>query len=339
MKFAALALVCTTALGQNHALAFGPDGHMAVGAIADELLKGTRAAKESRKILGSTLRTASVWADCAKGVNEKTFKYGGAGTYAECAVYEKSPGSTQLMEDFVQRNVGTCPRPEGAEVCHRQYHYTDVAIQRDSYSVGLVGTSKNDVVFAIIAMIAVLHGKPAPAPFHIADKKEALRLLTHYVGDIHQPLHVGTAYVDASGKVVDPDNSPFDPITEITGGNDLLLDRPTPGRKPRNLHHEWDTVKGTIVNMPLPPAVIQNAQAVPDTAGPIDAWSAAWATESLLGSKFAYKDLTYEPLDQKAKRYFIVLPAGYGVEKGKLQRERVVLAGARLAQILKAVWP
>lgn len=339
MKLKILALVCATVFSHNHANAFGPDGHMAVGAIADELLKGTRAAKEARKILGSTLRTASVWADCAKGVNETTFKYGGFGRFAECAIYERSPGSTHLMEDFVHRNVGTCPRPEGAEVCHKQYHYADVAIQRDRYSLGLVGTSKNDIVSAINATIAVLQGSPEPAPFHISGTKEALRLLAHYVGDIHQPLHVGAVYVDAGGNVVDPDTSPFDPASEITGGNDLLLDRPAPGKRPRNLHHEWDTVKGTVINLPVPPAVIQRARTVPETAGPIEGWSEAWATESLLASKIAYKDLTYEPLDDRANKYFITLPTGYGTDKGKVQRERVTLAGARLAQILKTVWP
>jgi hypothetical protein len=41
-----------------------------VGTIADSLITGTKAAKQVRDILGTNLRTASVWADCAKGVNE-----------------------------------------------------------------------------------------------------------------------------------------------------------------------------------------------------------------------------------------------------------------------------
>ncbi|MES1264325.1 MAG: S1/P1 nuclease, partial [Variovorax sp.] len=288
---------------------------------------------------GSNLRTASVWADCAKGVNERNFKYGGVGQYPECAVYEKTAASKHLMEAFVQRNVGTCQMPEGSEVCHKQYHYADVAIQRNEYKLGLKGTSDHDVVAAINAMIAVLQDRPSPAPFHIADKKEALRLLSHYVGDVHQPLHVGAVYVDASGNLVDPDHDTFDPVTETTGGNDLLLDRPGSVKKPRNLHHEWDSVKGSVVSMPVPAAVIKRAQQVSKTVGQLDGWSTVWATESVLASKSAYKDLTYEPLDEKAKRYLITLPVGYGVEKGKAQRERVVLAGARLAQILSEIWP
>lgn len=339
MKLATRVLVCVAVIAHTQAMAFGPEGHMAVGGIADELLQGTRAAKEVRRILGSTLRTASVWADCAKGVNETTFNYGGAGKYPECEIYERSNASKRLMEDFVHRNVGTCAMPAGAESCHRQYHYTDVAIQRDAYAGGLKGTSDHDVVAAINAMIAVLQDGPAPTQFHIADKKEALRLLAHYVGDVHQPLHVGAVYVDAGGSVVDPDNSTFDSATETTGGNDLLLDRPGPKKKPRNLHHEWDTVKGPVINMPTPAAVVTQARQTPETAGPIEGWSTSWATESLLASHQAYQGLTYEPLDTHAKRYLVGLPNGYSVERAKVQRERVILAGARLAQIMKAIWP
>src|SRR5262245_21370848 len=50
------------------AFAFAGTGHMTVGTIADRLLDGTNAAKQVRAILGSNLRTASVWADCAKGI-------------------------------------------------------------------------------------------------------------------------------------------------------------------------------------------------------------------------------------------------------------------------------
>jgi len=116
---------------------------MTVGTIADSLIAGTNAANQVRNILWTNLRTASVWADCAKGVNEKTFKYGGEGRFAECAVYE-NPASEKAMERFVRRNVGNCTSHRGAETCHRQYHY-DVAIQRMAYMKGEVGTSDQDI--------------------------------------------------------------------------------------------------------------------------------------------------------------------------------------------------
>ena len=75
----------------------------------------------------------------------------------------------------------------GDESCHKAYHYTDEAIQRSKYALGSAGTRDFDVVAAITAAIHVLKGEPAPPPFNIKDKREALLMLAHYVGDIHQP--------------------------------------------------------------------------------------------------------------------------------------------------------
>ena len=103
-----------------------------------------------------------------------------------------------------------------------------------------LGTNDHDLVSAIGAAVAVLTDKPAPPPFSIKDKKEALLLLTHFVGDLHQPLHVGAIYLDAAGKLVDPDAAPeMDPATETHGGN-VIQDENL------NLHHEWDDIPTDI---------------------------------------------------------------------------------------------
>ena len=175
------------------ALPWGAAGHQSSGAIADRLIAGTAAEKQVRKILGSNLMTATVWADCAKGVRKSngTFRYLDTGQYAECAVFEKSPASRALMESYVRRNWSACSPAKGQDPCHKQYHYTDVSTFQEAYAQGLVGTSDHDIVGAIRAAIAVLRNEPAPPPFDFATKKEALRVLSHLVGDIHQPLHVG----------------------------------------------------------------------------------------------------------------------------------------------------
>ena len=77
------------------------------------------------------------------------------------------------------------------------------------------------MVAAISAAVAVLQGKKAPAPFEIRDEREALRLIAHLVGDIHQPLHVASVYLDADGRPVDPDHDGSDPDSKTRGGNDL----------------------------------------------------------------------------------------------------------------------
>jgi S1/P1 Nuclease len=164
-------------------------------------------------------------------------------------------------------------------------------------------------------------------------------LLAHYVGDIHQPLHVGAVYIDSAGNVVDPDSGTFDSITKTTGGNDLYLDQPAPRKKPRNLHHEWDTVRGAVVGMPVPAVVLDEASRVEPTPGSLEQWDVVWASESVVLSKDAFRDLAYEALDEKAKHYLVTLPEGYGGARNQVQRKRVIQAGARLAQILNAIWP
>ncbi len=111
-----------------------------------------------------------------------------------------------------------------------------MAIQHDHYSRRYAGTSSHDIVSAIDAALAVLQDKPAPVPFSIEDKKEALFLLAHLVGDLHQPLHVGAVYLDEDGNLVNPDaGAGVDPATETFGGN--LISSGSD-----NLHHEWDDI-------------------------------------------------------------------------------------------------
>ena len=193
----------------------GPDGHHTAGAIADELLAGSNAAAQVRAILGGLdLRDAAVWADSAKGVSpSKDFAYTAAGHFAECAIYETAPLEAE-MSAFVRRNDTNCAPKPGEESCHKQYHYTDIAVQRDHYKLGSAGTRDDDIVAAVAAATRVLKGEPAPAPFDIQSPREALLLIAHYVGDIHRPLHVGAIYLAASGKRVDPDTGSFDASTE-----------------------------------------------------------------------------------------------------------------------------
>ncbi|MDB5858389.1 MAG: hypothetical protein JWQ76_2078 [Ramlibacter sp.] len=325
------------------AFAWGAAGHMAVGTIADRLIAGTPAATQVRKILGSNLRTASVWADCAKGVSTSTFKYEGSGHYQECAIYE-NPASERQMEAFVRRNHDNCTSPHNTEPCHKQYHYTDVAIQRAEYRRGSVGTSEQDVVAAINAALAVLQDREPPAPFRIAGKREALRLLAHYVGDIHQPLHVAAVYVDAKGNVIDPDEGTFDPRTETHGGNDLLIKVSHPAGakyapKPLKLHGDWDNVAGAGIQDQPSAAVLSKAREVLATEGEVSGWATAWATESLKLGAVAYGGLLYSP-ENTSHQHAITLPAGYNAEvKSPTQRDQVVKGGARLAQLVMVLWP
>ena len=115
---------------------------------------------------------------------------------------------------------------------------------------------------------------PPPFPFDIKDKKEALLLLTHLMGDLHQPLHVGSVYLDAEGKLVDPDTAKWvDPGMDTIGGN-AIQDQNL------SLHHEWDDIP-TDIGEQATNELVADAKSVPTTAGPMDGWPKTWATDTL----------------------------------------------------------
>jgi hypothetical protein len=327
-------LVVAGIVAAPSANAWGPDGHQTVGKLADGILVGTNAQKEVKKILGSMkLERAALWADCAKGVTpdkQGTFAYRGAGHFKECAPFETKAEEAKMVA-FVQRNWTNCsPRPD-QEVCHKQFHYTDVAIQRGQYGV-TAGTSSHDVVGAIKVAIGVLQGNAAPADVKITSKREALLLLAHYVGDIHQPLHVTAVYLSDQGQLVDPDQQGLDIKTETVGGNSILITG-------TNLHHSWDEVPQELGPSQLGASAVEEARATPVTTGDVSTWSATWATDTIsVGVHPAFDNVSYAPEDAH-KHWQGTLPSGYSAARVALQRQQLLKAGGHLAQLLQAIWP
>jgi hypothetical protein len=318
--------------------AWGYQGHQLVGAIADSLLVGTKAEKHVKKILGTeTLQTAALWADCVKGVsNSAPFIYRLTTKYPECDPFQRSDAGRHEMEDYVRRNASACQAEPAVEPCHKQYHYTDVAIEHKSYDRADVGTSDHDVVSAIDAALAKLRGRSVPAPFSFETSKEALRALAHFVGDVHQPLHVGAIYLDALGHEMDPDAGSYDPATKTRGGN-LLIHGPH-----RNLHSEWDSIPSRLSASRFLADGVAQARLVPPTSGPVSGWAAAWAGESVVASQSALATLSYGAEDNVGTpraSWPVTEPSDYVKHRQAVQEQQLVRAGARLAQLLEAVWP
>ena len=320
------------------ALAWGLDGHHTVGALADALLAGSHAEARVRGLLGGlSLRDAAVWADCAKGVDSaRDYAYASAGKYAECAVFETAALEAE-MSDFVRRNDRNCARRPDEESCHKQYHYTDIALQRTRYASGLAGARDDDVVAAIGAAIGVLRGVPAPPPFAIATPREALLLLAHYVGDVHQPLHVGAVYLDAAGRRVDPDPGRYDAEHDTRGANRIVtVDAQT--RKPgANLHQRWDEIPADCHERRIDAAWLARARAVPRSPGEPLGWPAAWAGGTLTQARAAFAGLHFGP--KADNQWPVTLPANYAATMETIKKRQLTRAGARLAQLLRALWP
>lgn len=330
-------LLCCAGLITTQALAWGPDAHQAVGAIADQLITKTHAADEVKALLGDlSLREAAVWADCAKGIDPaKNFTYQSAGKFPECKIFESSDGEAQ-MSDFVRRNDTNCDRKPTEESCHKQYHYADIAIQHDHYDSSFHGARNDDIVAAVAAAIHVLKGESASAPFSLKDKREALLVLTHYVGDIHQPLHVGAVYLNASGKRVDPDRGSFDATTETRGCNDILLTK-TSKVKSKNLHSAWDAYPTPLGTSSVDASLLKRARAVQTSQGEVLNWPTVWATETVGSARQAFKGLKFSK--KQSTHWSVTLSSQYAANMDTLKKEQLAKAGKRLADLLQSIWP
>lgn len=335
------------------AAAWGRDGHRAIGAIADRLLKGTNAQKEIAQILRSDESLASVanWADCVKG----TF----------CGP------QTQEMVDYVAGN----PR-------HSEYHYTNVPFQLDHYHEHGVGTSEVDIVQTLEQCIAVLQGKTDPAlnP-HKFTKRQALILLAHFAGDIHQPLHVGSAFVGKDGQFVVPKSrAEIDEtlVFDSRGGNNLLMDRAkleqleglagdiippgepvvvkegVPQALTRPFHSFWDskTVEyafrriQTRTPEQFADVAFKNPPQLKKAQGDVSTWPVQWVEDGLVSAKLAYKDVVPGKLtpqtSSKGETYYtfaLEVPQDYPVPSSDIAKTQLIKGGYNLAAMLQAIWP
>jgi len=346
-------VLCTAsiALVPQPAASWGAPGHIAVGKLGDAFLRDhPNAAAHVHAILGNlSLGDVGPWADCAKSVSADGFLP--AQLASGCAPLQTKRVRREMV-DFALKNWRSCfsmiPKEANGQPsakllasarskgCHRAYHFTDIAIEQADYHDGLVGAHPYDLVHAINASIAVLKGDPAPAPFHFTCR-QALMALVHYVGDLHQPLHVGAIYLRHDGTRIDPDGLPEpgrDAAAEAfstIGGNSLLTGS-------SNLHSRWDTLSGSAI-------VATNGTnpfggfSVPTPSGPVTDWAAKLATSSFQFAQTAYTGLHIASRGNDGWPTTFDNEATYRTHREARQHEQILTGGMRLGQILLAIWP
>lgn len=353
-KFAGIAAAGLLCLHSAGALAWGYQGHRVVGSIADKLLNdNARAQVQSILNEGAPpdprrdldLRKSGPWADCVKSVERQP-----DGSYAyvvnpdhlewevPCTPF-RSEAERARMIDYAARNWSNCLyQPDGPDkppaACHNTYHFDDVAIERDHFDRSFQGTNEHDLVAAITAAIAMLRDQPAPPPFSIRDKKEALLMLAHFVGDLHQPLHVGSVYLDADGRRVDPDIAhAVDPETATIGGN-AIRDQNV------NLHGEWDDIP-TDIGDAATRELLAEARSVAASEGTIESWPAKWASDTIRVSHQAFDGLSFQRSQPPPKVEWTVGfddHTAYLWLSDLIKRKQLAKGGARLAELLNAIW-
>jgi hypothetical protein len=251
MKEYIIAALAALSLLPCASFAYGPLGHEIVGAIADERLANTPAGEQVSALLdGITLEKAAVIPDEIKGWDKR-----GADD-PKIFHYSAHPKIDTQLRDFWRANQPTHDM-NSAMPSHHWFHYTDVPVLRaEKYGDGKAGRSKWDVVHMISYCVEVLRGHFPEENERKITKPVAVILLAHYVGDIHQPLHVGAEYFDESGHTVDPDKGK--PGLEDEGGNTFVLHLKTGTpeemtHRALKLHPFWDNeaVMATLPSLPL----------------------------------------------------------------------------------------
>jgi hypothetical protein len=342
-RLAGLAGLTIAALAAGPAAAWNAAGHESVGGIADQLISGTPTAKQVTAILGGSLQNAAIWADCAKSVKQVnsvwTFDKADQWRAKDCELFA-ADANNKAMIAFVSRNSTVCEAQASHGKCgHTHFHFSDISVAQPHYDPALPGASRIDLLHAITAAAAVLKSGEAsaksPAPFNISGQREALRLLAHYIGDLHQPLHVGAIYLNDAGQPIDPATQADADAHDNAGGNALLLE----GSK---LHELWDKVTSAQRTLALDGSGAAAARLLPAPSGSAGTWPLAWANDTLGVARQAFAPLKFGAKTPgiKPDQWPATAPAPtYKNTRETLQREQIVKAGAHLARLLTALLP
>ena len=244
-KFIAILLAVGMLAGSGYA--YGGRGHRLVGAIADKRLAadGNQVVlKKLEKLLdGMTLEEVATLPDGIKDWDPKKEDPNRIGPPKPPFEVKGHPKIEAQLRAFVNAN------PAADKPSHHEFHYTDVPVfAEERYGDGQVGRSEFDIVQMIPYCIRVLKGQIPEKNKRAITRTVAVILLAHYLGDIHQPLHVGAEYFNAAGKAFEP--TPTNPGFGDQGGNKLTLSLLIKGKqsiyeyaqgKPGNLHGYWDS--------------------------------------------------------------------------------------------------
>jgi hypothetical protein len=225
-----------------------------------------------------------------------------------------------------------------------QWHYVDLPLGTNAYEPDGAYSNPNDVVHMAGEAVRVLEG----GGDRRISKLQALRMVVHFVGDEHQPLHIGNGFyevgADGSVKLVTDPGAAKD-LPNDKGGNALFYG---PGRLDE-LHAYWDmalVARIADTDQPAELAKVLESKVVAEGAawkssGDYHRWAEAWATESLAAARTAYEGIAFgaETPDPKGgiKSIKITIPPHYDENCIPLAEKRLAQAGFHLAELLNAI--
>jgi S1/P1 nuclease len=214
-------------------------------------------------------------------------------------------GNRPPTDGTADRNVGYSDMS-----MHKYWHFIDKPFSPDG--AALEDPSVPNAETQIAAFRAVL---ASTGPDEL--KSYDLVWLLHLVGDVHQPLHCTSRFIQS-----DPDHDGDD------GGNGVKV---RDGSNVKSLHSFWDGLLGTSKSATFAATVGQGLTAAPATAAN-NLNASDWIDESFQ----AAKSTSYRNPPIKVGSGTYTISANYRNAARALARKRVALAGARLAKILNA---
>jgi len=265
---------------------------------------------------GSSL--AGAIAFCLLGVSPQVdaLAWGKVAHRAASTVVENhlTPAATAAIRDLLEPGETLADASLWADEHRRDlagsaaWHYVNVPITESQYDARFCPSTG-----CVVSKIEELRGTLRNSASSRGDKQQALRLLVHFVEDLHQPLHVG----DRGDR----------------GGNDLQLQFFGKGTNLHRLwddglveHHSTDEVKwiGEI------DALATLEQARQWSVGGVE----AWANESLVAARQAYcipgTHSMLKPGTPLGQEYFdLALPVA---------RRRLAQAASRLTTMLNEIF-
>lgn len=238
---------------------------------------------------------ASVWADDIKGQSQYSDDGSGGGNTPGSATSAQNTGYSDLLR-------------------HKYWHFIDTPFSPDGSALPSIPTPNAQT--QIVAFRAVL---ASSQPDEL--KSYDLVWLLHLIGDIHQPLHAVTRITQSHPK-------------GDAGGNFVKLF----GDVTSTLHAYWDDLPGAdckfcndkmqCVNRAI---VLGKTLTSPSSKAAHNTDTGAWVHESF---EYARTMVYRDPIGVTDGPFTIAPDSVYERRAKQLARQRVALAGVRMAQVL-----
>lgn len=308
-------------LCSERALPWGQEGHAAVAAIAENLI--------------SPATQTKVQALLAEGGDKDLVSIASWADQVIIAAHDEGPlrGNQEAIE-FNKKFPKSW-----------MWHFVNLPLGATSYEQVRDFLTPDDVIHAISRCIQVLES-PIPEPESL-NKIQALRLLVHFVGDIHQPLHCGTGFYSfPEGSAPHLITAPTEAVDKPSdrGGN-LLFYGPNATEE---LHALWDRalvekIDNSVDYRALAAFLAKSylPKEMMKTPGDYHQWAQVWALESVRIASLAYGGITFGmpefDTSQHLMRINITLPTNYLENNRGYAAQQLARAGVRLAQLLDSL--